>query len=97
VPCSGLEYSELAKSLSAAVVSFAILFEVVRLLPSGGTFPRDLLQLACGTAAWLASAWAVLQMTRSDLPHQLISRLRRRNAQVGPTPLEPAIQPISKI
>ncbi|MGH9615978.1 MAG: murein biosynthesis integral membrane protein MurJ, partial [Acidobacteriaceae bacterium] len=51
VPCSGLEYSELAKSLSAAVVSFAILFEVVRLLPSGGTFPRDLLQLACGTAA----------------------------------------------
>lgn len=97
VPWSGLEYSELARSLAAAMVSFAVLFGVVHVLPRAGSFPHDLLQLACGTAAWLAVAWLVLRLTGSNLPHQLISRFRRSNAQIGPTVLEPATQPISKI
>ena len=97
VPWSGLEYAELGKSLAAAIVSFIALFGVVHFLPPAGSFPRDLLQLACGTTVWLALAWLVLHLTGSSLPHQLISRFRRGDAGVGPAPLEPATQPISKI
>jgi putative peptidoglycan lipid II flippase len=89
VPLRGLEYAELAKSLAAAIVSFGVLFAVVRLLPSG-SFPRDLLQLACGSTVWLLSAWAMLLLTRSSLPHQLISRFRSRRAIANPAPLDPA-------
>ena len=97
VSLSGLEYAEMAKSLAAAIVSFGVLFAVVRLLPPSGTFPRDLLQLACGTTVWLLSAWAVLQLFRSSLPNQLISRFRSRRATAAPTPLDPATQRIAKI
>jgi putative peptidoglycan lipid II flippase len=97
VPLRGLEYAELAKSLAAAIVSFGVLFAVVRLLPPPGTFPRDFVQLVCGTTVWLLSAWAILQLTHSSLPNQLISRFRGRNARVDPSPLEPAAQRISKI
>ena len=86
----------MAKSLAAAIVSFAVLFAVVRLLPPSGSFPRDLLQLACGTTVWLLSAWAILQLFHSNLPNQLISRFRSRRAAI-PTPLDPATQRIAKI
>ncbi len=97
VPWSGLEYREMAKALTAAIVSFVVLFGVVHLLPRAGSFPHDLLQLACGTAVWLAAAWAVLHLTGSGLPRQLISRFRSRGVGIVPTPLEPATQPISKM
>jgi putative peptidoglycan lipid II flippase len=97
VSLRGLEYAEMARSLAAAIVSFALLFAVLRVLPRPGSFPHDLLQLACGTTVWLLSAWAILHLTGSSLPHQLISRFRTRSAQIGPAPLEPATQPISKI
>jgi putative peptidoglycan lipid II flippase len=89
VPLRGLEYAEMAKSLVAAIVSFGALFAVVRLLPSG-SFPRDLLQLACGTTVWLLSAWAILQLSHSSLPNQLVSRFRSRRAIANPVPLDPA-------
>ncbi|MHB1936460.1 MAG: murein biosynthesis integral membrane protein MurJ [Acidobacteriaceae bacterium] len=88
VPLRGLEYAEMAKSLAAAIVSFTLLFAVVRLLPRAGSFPHDLLQLACGTTVWLLSAWAILQLTRSSLPRQLISRFRGRRAIPNPAPLD---------
>lgn len=98
VAWSGLEYPELAKSLAAAVISFAALFGVVHLLPRAGSFPHDLLQLVCGTAVWLAAAWAVLHLTRSGLPHQLISRFRGRKLEIAPaTSLEPETPQPSKI
>ncbi len=90
VPLRGLEYAELAKSLAAAIISFGVLVAVVRLLPQSGSFPRDLLQLACGTTAWLLSAWGVLLLTRSSLPNQLISRFRTRRAIANPGSLGPA-------
>jgi hypothetical protein len=96
VPLRGLEYAEMAKSLAAAIVSFGALFAVVRLLPRSGSFPHDLLQLACGTAVWLLSAWGILQLFHSSLPNQLISRFRSRQAD-RPTPLDTATQPIAKI
>ncbi len=88
VAWSGLEYRELARSLAAAIVSFGVLYGVARALPRAGTFPHDLLVLVCGTAAWMAAAWLVLHVTRSTLPRQLTSRLRKRNTVVVPTPLE---------
>jgi hypothetical protein len=97
VPLRGLEYAEMAKSLAAAIVSFGVLFSVVHLLPRSGSFPRDLMQLACGTTVWLLSAWAVLQLTHSGLPNQLISRFRGRNARIEPSPLDPASHRIAKI
>jgi hypothetical protein len=97
VPIGGLEYAELAKSLAAAIVSFGVLFAVVRLLPQSGSFPRDLLQLASGTSVWLLSAWAVLRLFHSSLPNQLISRFRSSRAITSPTPLDPATQRIAKI
>ncbi len=97
VSLRGLEYAEMARSLAAAIVSFALLFAVLRVLPRPDSFPHDLLQLAGGTAVWLLSAWAILHLTGSSLPHQLISRFRTRSARIGPAPLEPATQPISKI
>jgi putative peptidoglycan lipid II flippase len=97
VSLRGLEYAELAKSLAAAIVSFGVLFAVVRLLPRSSSFPRDLLQLACGTTVWLLSAWAVLQLTHSSLPNQLISRFRGRRASPTPSPLDPAAQSIAKL
>ncbi len=97
VPFSGLEYLEMAKSLAAAIISFGALFAVVRLLPRSGSFPHDLLQLACGTTVWLLSAWGFLLLARSSLPNQLISRFRSRRAIVNPSPLDPATQRIAKI
>ncbi len=88
VAWSGLEYMELARSLAAAVVSFVVLYGVVRVLPRTASFPHDLLQLAFGTAAWMGSAWLVLHLTRSTLPRQLTSRLRKRETVLAPTPLE---------
>ena len=97
VTWKGLEFAELGKSLTAALLSFTALWGVVHVLPPPGSFPRDLLQLACGTAVWLATAWIVLHLAKSGLPNQLISRFRGRNVPLAPTPaLEPETPQPSK-
>ncbi|MGC1783526.1 MAG: murein biosynthesis integral membrane protein MurJ [Acidobacteriaceae bacterium] len=85
VTWDGLEYKELARSLGAAILSLFVLAAIVRLLPNAGSFPRDLLQLGCGTAGWFAAAWLVLHITGSKLPQQLTRRLRGRNVEIAPT------------
>ncbi|MEO6829387.1 MAG: lipid II flippase MurJ, partial [Acidobacteriaceae bacterium] len=87
VSWGGLEYGELARSLGAALLSFAALFGVVKILPHAGTFPHDLLALFLGSAVWMGVAWLVLRVTGSRLPQQLTSRLRGRNNVVVPVPL----------
>lgn len=82
---SGLEYAELFRSLAAAVISFAALYGIVWVLPHAHSFLNDLLQLACGTAAWMGTAWLVLHFTGSKLPQQLTHRLRGRNVEIPPT------------
>lgn len=88
VSWNGLEYPELVRSMGAAIVSFAVLYGIMRVLPPAGSLPHDLLQLACGTAAWMGTAWLVLHVTGSDLPRQLTSRFHSRKAVVAPTPFE---------
>lgn len=85
---SGIEYAELSRSLGAAVVSFAVLYGIVRVLPHARSIPNDVLLLVCGTAAWMGAAWLVLHFTGSKLPQQLLSRFRGRNAAVAPVALE---------
>ncbi len=84
----GLEYAELARSLGAAVISFGVLYGVVRSLPLAGTFPHDLVLLASGTAAWIGAAWLVLHLSGSKLPRQLTDRLWNRNAVIARTAIE---------
>jgi putative peptidoglycan lipid II flippase len=88
VKLSGLEYAELAKSLLAAIVSFAAIYAVRHaiLAEEGSTAIgrlNDLLLLLAGTAVWGAVSFAVLKATRSRLPNQLLARFRRKPAQVA--------------
>ncbi|HEX4021445.1 MAG TPA: murein biosynthesis integral membrane protein MurJ [Acidobacteriaceae bacterium] len=80
----GMEFSELGRALLAAIAGGSELFLLARLLPSAGTIPRDMLQLACGTVAWFLTCWVILYATGSTLPQQLITRLRSRNGATPP-------------
>lgn len=85
----GLEYAELARALGAAVLGFAALDGILRILPALAIFwARDLVQIFCGTAAWFTAAWFVLHFTGSRLPQQLTRRLRNRNT-AGAAPITP--------
>jgi putative peptidoglycan lipid II flippase len=77
---SGLEFKELARSAVAAVAGFGAIYLVNRAMPPATGRWNDVLLLAAGTAAWLAVSAAVLQLTGSDLPRQLISRFRKSPA-----------------
>jgi putative peptidoglycan lipid II flippase len=77
VQLAGLEYGELARTLLAAALSAAALLALVRVLPRAGRFEHDLLTLALGTVAWAAISYAVLRATGSQLPRQVLSRLRK--------------------
>lgn len=81
---SGLEFAELARSLCAAVASYAALYGILRVLPHARSFPNDLLLLVCGTSAWMGVAWTVLHFTGSTLPNQLIRRFRGSKAVAIP-------------
>jgi len=85
VSWAGLEYGEMARALGAAVVAFAAMYGVMHVLPAPSVFwLRDLLQLTCGSAVWLVTAWVVLHFTGSTLPQQLTRRLHNRKAAVAP-------------
>jgi len=70
---SGLEYAELARSALAALLALVAIYLLRRVMPATGRV-NDLLVLAAATAAWLLIAGAVLRLTGSDLPRQLLSR-----------------------
>jgi putative peptidoglycan lipid II flippase len=78
VALAGLEYGELARTLLAAVLSAAALLGLVRVLPAAGKFAHDAVTLAVGTVVWAAVSYGVLLLTGSNLPEQVLSRLRRR-------------------
>jgi putative peptidoglycan lipid II flippase len=78
VALSGLEFKELGRSAFAALAAFGAIYLVTRAMPAarGGRW-NDLLLLLVATAAWLAVSAAILQLTGSDLPRQLIARFRK--------------------
>ncbi|MGC9292869.1 MAG: murein biosynthesis integral membrane protein MurJ [Acidobacteriaceae bacterium] len=84
-PVRGLEFAELGRALLAAVAAGSGLYLLARWLPPAGTFRADLLQMACGTMAWLVLCWLVLVATGSTLPRQLLARLRNQSASAPAT------------
>ena len=74
VSISGLEGSELARSLVAAIVSFAGAAACVRYLPIHHGHRGDLAIITVATIVWAALSWAALIITGSKLPRQLLSR-----------------------
>ena len=81
VPLGGLQWAELLRSLAAAVVSSAALVALRRALPVTLSRLEELALLAASAAVWLAICFAVLQLTGSELPAQLVKRLRGRTAR----------------
>jgi putative peptidoglycan lipid II flippase len=72
-----LEYAELARALCAALVAFAATYELLRHLPVATTHPGDVMVIAAGSVCWLVAVGAVLVVSGSKLPAQV---LRRRSA-----------------
>ena len=81
VPLGGLQWAELLRSLAAAVVSSAALVALRRALPVTLSRLEELALLAASAVVWLAICFAVLQLTGSELPAQLVKRLRGRTAR----------------
>jgi len=79
VALSGLQFKEFARSAIAALAGFGSIYLVDRLMPPAGGRWNDLLLLVAATVAWTAVSAAVLQLTGSDLPRQLIVRFRSRS------------------
>lgn len=71
-----LEFRELGCSLAASIAALLAAGAVVRALPRVSTHAGDLLVVAIGTAVWGLLCFAVLRLTGSRLPNQLL----RRNA-----------------
>ena len=76
VPLSGLDVRELVRNVLAAIVSFAGIRLLTRLLPVPNGHFGALLLLLAGGAVWAALVLATLFLTGSSLPRQL----RRRAA-----------------
>ncbi|MGA7318180.1 MAG: virulence factor MviN, partial [Silvibacterium sp.] len=79
VPLSNLEYPELLRSLLAAVVSYAALVGLRHLFPTTSRL-HELALLLVATIVWLAISAAVLRLTGSKLPDQLVGRFSKSSA-----------------
>jgi putative peptidoglycan lipid II flippase len=79
VRLSGLEVKELARSAIAALAGFGVIYLVSRAMPPAGGRWNDLLLLVVATTAWLAVSAAVLQLSGSNLPKQLIGRFKKQS------------------
>jgi putative peptidoglycan lipid II flippase len=79
VSLSGLEYGELARSVLAGAVGYAALMALRHFAPTTSRL-RELALLAVGAAIWVGVSAAVLKLTGSGLPGQLMSRFGRPKA-----------------
>ncbi|HEY0795097.1 MAG TPA: lipid II flippase MurJ [Acidisarcina sp.] len=71
----GLEYVELARSALAAVLALGGIYLLRHFMAPDGRW-GDVLLIAAGTAVWLLIVVAVLRLSRSSLPQQLLARFR---------------------
>jgi putative peptidoglycan lipid II flippase len=74
VSLAHLEFGELGRACAAAVAAFAATAFAVRYLPAVSTHRADLLTIAGGSAVWAAATLAVLMLTGSKLPAQILRR-----------------------
>jgi putative peptidoglycan lipid II flippase len=69
-----LEFAELGRSLAAAVIAFIATYGLVHLLHPATTHTGDLITITAGSLTWLIAALAILQVTGSKLPAQILRR-----------------------
>jgi putative peptidoglycan lipid II flippase len=74
VSLAHLEFAELARAFTAALVAFAATTAAAHFLPPVSTHPRDILTIAVASLAWAAAAFLTLQLTGSSLPTQILRR-----------------------
>jgi putative peptidoglycan lipid II flippase len=77
VSLAGLEYTELARALLAALVSFAALVALRTMVHTTSRL-HELALLAGATVVWLAVSMLVLRLSGSSLPGQLMERLGKQ-------------------
>jgi putative peptidoglycan lipid II flippase len=69
-----LEYTELGRALLAAMVAYLAAYGFAHALPRTSTHKGDLITVIAGSLAWLVAAFAMLLITRSKLPAQILRR-----------------------
>ena len=74
VSLAHLEFAELARAFTAALVAFAATATAAHLLPPVSTHSRDILTIAIASLAWAAAAALTLLATGSSLPRQILRR-----------------------
>lgn len=79
VSLGGLEYPELARSVVASGAAYAALVALRHFAPTTSRL-RELGLLLIATVVWTAISAAILKLTGSSLPDQLLSRFARNSA-----------------
>ncbi len=82
-----LEFRELGRAFAAAVLSFGAAAGLVHYLPPVSTHGGDVLIIAAGSAAWLIVAGAVLVVSGSRLPAQVLRRRGRERRAANREPV----------
>ncbi len=72
-----LEYGELGRAAIAAVLGYCAAAATVGYLPHARGFIGDVMAISAGSAAWLAVCYAVLVVSGSRLPGQMLRRPAR--------------------
>jgi putative peptidoglycan lipid II flippase len=87
VSLAHLEYPELARSLAAALVAYALTAALTHFLPPVHTHPGDFAFIAAGSLTWALSAFVVLNLTGSKLPAHIFRRRRGEKQKAQAVPL----------
>jgi len=74
VSLAHLELGELGRALLAAIAAFAAAAAAVHFLPPVTTHLGDLVIITIGSITWAIAAYAVLHLTGSTLPRQVLRR-----------------------
>ena len=80
VPLGGLHWRELGCALLTGLVSLMLLLGMNIAHPVHGGLAANALYLAVGTVLWAGACIALLRVMGSQLPEQLLSRLRGKRA-----------------
>ncbi len=79
VSIAGLEYAELARSIAAGAAAFVVLVALRYLVP-GRTRLAEFFLLVAATGLWITVSIAVLKLSGSNLPNELLRRFRKSPA-----------------
>jgi putative peptidoglycan lipid II flippase len=84
VPLLGLDWSELARALVTAMISFMALATLRQAHPLFGGLAANLRYILAGTAIWAAACWILLTILGSQLPQMVFDRVLKRKKKSNP-------------